>query len=113
MKIYYCWRCRTEVPMLEEHEWQEILPLLKIDIKSIKEYRQQYNCDLSTATAAVGHKACKKYKELTGYNETNHVALYHHRLSLSGPECKRCGHLFRTPNASYCANCGLKAINDA
>jgi predicted Zn-ribbon and HTH transcriptional regulator len=56
-----------------------------------------------------GKAACEKYFELTGVRETNPNALWHHRLSIYGPECRKCGHLLRTPKASFCANCGEKA----
>ena len=106
MKNYYCWRCEVEVPMLEEHEWEEISPLLNIQLKTIKEYRAEHNVDLETAQREAIKPATDKYFELTGYKETNQTSIWHHRLSDYGPECKKCGHLFRTPKASFCANCG-------
>ena len=108
MKEYYCWRCKMVVPMLEEHEWAEIEPLLTLQVENIKRYRSENSVDLATATEQVMKPATEKYFELTGFHETNYAAIWHHRLEAFGPECKKCGHLFRTPEAKYCANCGQK-----
>lgn len=48
------------------------------------------------------------YNELTGFNETVHNAIIHHRISEHGPPCERCGKPYRTPLASFCAACGNK-----
>ena len=95
-----------DVPMMEEHEWELVSPLLENVISNIKEYRETHNCGLKTAQEAVLSLACDKYNELTGFNETNGSVLWHHRLSLWGDECVDCGHLLRTPKARFCANCG-------
>lgn len=94
--------------MLDEQEWEIIKPLLTLQMKSIKDHRAQYGVDLKKALQHAYKPATDKYFELTNYKETNHVAIWHHRLSDYGPECAKCGHLFRTPKASFCANCGLK-----
>ena len=108
MKKYYCWRCEREIPMLEEHEWTRIAPLLTNHIDKVKFIRQRQSCDLKTARQIAGQEACDLYFEITGYRETCFEAIWHHRLSDFGPECPRCGRLFRTPKASFCVNCGLK-----
>ena len=108
MKTYYCWRCKCEIPMLEEHEWERLGPSLTNHVERIKRIRQQKSCDLSTAKKLAGQETCDLYFELTGYRETNFNALWHHRLANFGPECLKCGHLFRTPKAKFCANCGHK-----
>ncbi len=77
--------------------------------KIIKSYWAEHKCDLRTATEAAFKPATEKYEELTRFVETNHFAIYHHRLLDFGRECQNCGHLFRTPRASFCANCGLTA----
>lgn len=108
MKEYYCWRCEMVVPMLEEDEWEIMEPLLKDQAKKVKEYREKTGADIKTAFQKSTKLATEKYFELTGFEETNHNAIWHHRLSDFGKECPNCGHLFRTPKASYCANCGFK-----
>lgn len=91
---------------MEEHEWEQVVPFLTNVIPKIKEYRISNNCDLATAKESVLNLACEKYNQLTGFNETNPNALWHHRLAEWGPKCKYCGHLLRTLKAKYCANCG-------
>lgn len=85
MKTYFCWRCEMDVPMLEEHEWNRISPYLDDTLLSIKQYRITHNCDLATAKSRVMDLACDKYNEITGFNETNGLAIWHHRLSNWGP----------------------------
>jgi len=94
------------VPMLEEHEWEQVEPLLESQHRIIKEYREKHSCDIKTANENAFKPATEKYRELTGFEETNFAAIYHHRLKDFGPECSKCGHLLRTSKASYCASCG-------
>ncbi len=107
-KTCHCWRCKMPVPMLTKEEWHEVGPLLELDIKRIKSHRQETGMELWEALATLRHQACEKYFEITGFRETNPNALWHHRLSVHGPACPSCGHLFRTPEASFCANCGFR-----
>ncbi len=95
--------------MLEEHEWEIMEPLLTNQIESIKNYRAKHEVELEVATKNAFKPATDKYFELTGFKETNYAAIWHHRLSSFGSECKSCGYLFRTPKANFCANCGLPA----
>ncbi len=92
--------------MLTDEEWEVIRPLLWADTKKIKSYREESGVGLREALDTLRFRACEKYYEITGFRETNPNALWHHYLSLYGPECINCGHLLRTPKASYCANCG-------
>ena len=95
--------------MLEEHEWKLISPLLTNQIENIKKYRAKHGVGLKEAEEGALKLATDKYYELTGFEETNYLAIWNRRLKNYGPECTRCGHLFRTPQATFCANCGLKA----
>ena len=92
--------------MLTEEEWTELLPYLENQNYAIQSYRKTHNVSLTQACEQVENIACSAYEQLTGYHETNFLALYHHRLSLWGRPCKRCGHLLRPPKASFCASCG-------
>jgi hypothetical protein len=29
VKVLYCWRCKMDIPMLEEHEWHEVMSVGK------------------------------------------------------------------------------------
>jgi hypothetical protein len=97
------------IPMLTEDEWLVVEPILNQDNQRIKDYREQNHVGLREAIDALHSVACDKYFEITGFRETNHAAIWHHRLSLYGSECLNCGHLLRTPKSSFCANCGAKS----
>ncbi len=106
-QIIYCWRCRADVPMLEEHEWEVVAPHLSNAIEQIKKYRQEHKCSLAVARAqGYGQEALRVYEQLTGYCETNADALWHHRVNQYGPRCEACGKPYRTPSAVYCVACG-------
>jgi hypothetical protein len=106
-RLLYCWRCRMEIPMLEEHEWEQVLPELSLGIKQIQHYRQTHAASVQEAKQHVyGVGALERYYQITGFRETNINALWHHRLSLFGPPCQSCGKPLRTPRAKWCAACG-------
>lgn len=93
--------------MLDEHEWERIAPHLANGIEQIKRYREMHRVSLAEAKAAgYGQEALKVYYQITGFQETNPDALWHHRLSLFGAPCSFCGKPLRTPNAKLCAECG-------
>jgi len=94
--------------MLTEEEWREVGPLLSLDTERTQQIRKEKEIGLKDVLAELQSQACQKFEELTGYKETNWNAIWHHRLSQYGPECSSCGHLFRSPKASFCANCGQK-----
>ena len=107
MRTYHCWRCGCDVPMLDETEWAEVSPHLDETIKAIQDYRRLTGAGLAEAKKHVEDLACKVFERLTGYKETDYLAIYHHRLSCYGPPCPRCGQLLRTPRARFCAACGV------
>ena len=99
-RTIYCWRCRKDIPMLTEEEWQLVSPYLTKSIEQIKRYRQEHGCSLAEATAkGFGEDALAVYEKITGFKEINAHALFHHRLSLYGPPCPSCGKPLRTPQA--------------
>jgi len=106
-KEQYCWRCDMIIPMLNEQEWEFMEPALRQAIIDIQEYRAANDCSLGEAAKkAHGQAALRLYHQLTGFNETNADAIWHHRLSIYGPPCHACGKPLRTPQASYCPACG-------
>jgi hypothetical protein len=96
-----------EIPMLEEHEWEQLQPFLRGAIESIKEYREKHGASLHEATHfGWGQGPLELYYKMTGFRETNVNALWHHRLSQFGLPCAACGKPLRTPRAKFCAACG-------
>lgn len=89
-KELYCWRCRVEMPMLDESEWARIAPHLQAAV----------------GDPAASQAALDLYEMMTGLRETNINAIFHHRISDYGPPCFSCGKPLRTPKASFCAACG-------
>jgi hypothetical protein len=99
-KTLYCWRCRADIPMLDEQEWEQVLPALTKGVRQIQDYRSRHDASLLKAKQHVyGTGALDRYFELTGYRETDVQALWHHRLSKFGPPCGTCGKPLRTPRA--------------
>jgi uncharacterized Zn finger protein (UPF0148 family) len=106
-KTVYCWRCKIDVPMLTEDEWQLVKP--EAMLEQIKQYRKETGASLAEAYRDnTGLHALVTYERITGFHETNANALMHHRLKLYGPSCSACGKPLRTPIASFCAVCGAK-----
>ena len=108
MKKYYCWKCKKDMPFLEEDEWKQVGPLLSDARRAIKEFREEQNCDLQEALRKCRPKATLKFEELTGLSGIHFHIIQHHRLKDWGEECPDCGHLLRTPKAKFCANCGRR-----
>lgn len=107
MKMLWCWRCRMEMPMLDEYEWREIDELRQQAFSWTKEFRQKYNLPLENASIEMRFRSMReKYQKMTGFEETNHLAILHHRIAIYGETCKSCGKPLRTPQANFCAACG-------
>ena len=93
--------------MLEEDEWEQVLPPLSNAVEEIKHFRQTHSVSLEEAKERVyGKGALERYFQITEYRETNVNALWHHRLANFGPPCRVCGKPLRTPRAKLCAECG-------
>ena len=88
--------------MLTDEEWAVLEPLTMPSGEAIKAYRAEHGCSLRDAVTGA---ALQRYREITGFDETNFNALFHHRLSLLGPDCRACGKPLRTPRAKVCAEC--------
>ncbi len=100
MKLLWCWRCKMEVPMLDDDEFKKAFELMG------SAFRKELGISLSER-----HKPLLDYyNNLTGFGETNPNAIMHHRISDYGPPCENCGKPYRTPKASFCAVCGHKRL---
>src|SRR5262245_6463028 len=93
----WCWRCKQEIPMLDESEWAQMVPFLRVDEE---EFRR---------TGIAGAPALEKDEQLPGFKSTVFNAVWHHRASLYGPPCSKCGKPLRTRVARFCAECGADA----
>ena len=106
MQMLWCWRCKAEMPMLSDEEFSEISPLYREGMRAGKEFRLTHGIPLEGATIKDRFRPLLlAYERITGYHETNHNAIMHHRLSLYGQPCKRCGKPLRTPKARLCGAC--------
>lgn len=95
MKNLWCWRCRMEIPMLDEEEFAIAFELYGNAFKMVGASREERFRPLF-----------QYYKYLTGFDETEPNAIMHHRIAQYGPQCENCGKPYRTPQASFCAACG-------
>ena len=97
--------------MLDEREWQQIGASEGNLIQAMKEYQKRHGASLAVAKEEAPKEILARYKDLTGFDETNVNALYHHRIELYGPPCHVCGKLLRTPAARRCVECGAVRSN--
>jgi hypothetical protein len=108
MKVMWCWRCKMDVPMLDEEEYAVVSDLLRRGMSALKEFRQEHNLPLDDSPTRECFRPVREaYRRMTGMDEPNHNAIMHHRISIYGPPCARCGKPLRTPRAAFCAACGL------
>jgi len=101
MKKMWCWRCKSEMPMLDEEEWTVIDSHWK-NAFAMKGVPIERRFD----------QLKEAYEQITGFAETNHLAIMHHRISLYGEDCHSCGKPLRTPQAAFCAACGWTPATD-
>lgn len=107
MEVLWCWRCKMHLPMLDEAEFEQVERLLHNGIEATKAYRECQGVSLDQVPKErLFQPALDEYERLTGFRETNVNALFHHRISIYGPPCERCGKVLRTPVASKCFECG-------
>ena len=90
MKLLWCWRCKADVPMLDD-EFKHALSLKGTGTGDL--WERQFGPVL------------QGYARITGRPELNINAFYHHAASLYGPLCSHCGKPLRTPKAKFCGRC--------
>jgi hypothetical protein len=79
MKALWCWRCKQEVPMLDENEYAAVLGLYR------QCFEQAGTAGLSAEGSGSGIERAFApvtglYEELTGWHGMHHNAVMHHRL---------------------------------
>lgn len=92
--------------MLTDEEWEQVRPLLFAELPLMGKRRRIHKEDYLQSLNALRHQAVETYAKITGVTPRSFVMLRHHHLSHFGKPCEACGHLLRTPEATYCANCG-------
>jgi hypothetical protein len=106
MQMLWCWRCKTEMPMLDEAEFAEVSRLYGEGIRATKEFREKWAVSFQGVPREEPMRPMlARYEELTGMKETNPNAVMHHRLAVYGPPCNRCGKPLRSPQAKLCGAC--------
>jgi hypothetical protein len=99
-----------DVPMLDDAEFAGIHALYQRLMRSKKDLATARNTSPDQpAAAAIFRPVLDEYNRITGFGETNHLAVLHHALSIYGPPCSHCGKPLRTPRARHCAACGSAA----
>lgn len=93
--------------MLDDEEWQILLPHLTESLQEIKRHRQGHGSTIEEARAAgFGKAALDCYFDLTGYRETDPDRLWRYKRSDYGAPCQSCGKPLRTQTARRCVECG-------
>jgi hypothetical protein len=92
MKMLWCWRCKTEMPMLNDEEFRLVLSFWDKGAGET-EWERKFGAML------------REYERITGFPETNPNAVYHHQLSMYGSPCSKCRKPLRTPRAKLCGSC--------
>ncbi len=107
MKILWCWRCRQDMPMLDEDEYRAVAVLYSACTREVKTFRQVHDALLSqTPVYDLFEPVRQAYERMTGMTNCHQDAIMHHRISIYGPPCCVCGKPLRTPLARFCVACG-------
>jgi hypothetical protein len=107
MRVAYCWRCKKDVPMLEDAEYDHIWGLISAAAQDLPEYRKAFKIPAGEITVDdMLRPVFDVYEKMTGIRTSDTSEILHHRLSLYGPPCSGCGKLLRTPRAAKCLMCG-------
>src|SRR6187455_1295498 len=107
MILRWCWRCRRDVPMLDEVEYAELAVVLDACLGSIKREREARAVGLEQIEVRSHYApALRLYQELTGVAASDPEELRHHQNALLGHDCRACGRALRTLDARSCVECG-------
>ena len=109
MKEMWCWRCKQDVPMLDENEYKVIYALYgECFRKAQKQVRERETIpkEEQRTLHELFEPVRKEYERMTGMVDCHHNSILHHRISIYGPPCRHCGKTLFGPRARFCAVCG-------
>ena len=110
MKMLWCWRCRRDVPMLDEDEFAVVSDVYRQSTKAAKEFRKDTGASLEEMKLQnFFEPVCETYEQLTGERLDDADHILKHCIAKYGPPCANCGRVLRTPEASKCFECGQPA----
>ena len=115
MKVIWCWRCKRDIPMMEADEVDRVFAaqnrgLVTLDPESFRRIHEEFASDPDGLQRRLKFEQeyggmLREYKRITGFPETNPMALYHHKIWMYGPPCEYCGKPLRTPDVKLCGAC--------
>src|SRR5262245_56322042 len=97
MKLLWCWRCRAEVPMLDDAEFAALWVVLHDCTRAAKRRAEEVGHADHASVAAEFDPVRRLYRELTGVEEHDVSVIQHHGLGIYGPPCTTCGKPLRSP----------------
>lgn len=105
MKIQWCWRCKRNVPMLDEKEWARVW---RLHVECIRAEKKAHESSRGIdAFRDAEHALAAAWEHATGEpNDYPFTCMKHrHRISARGGPCPRCGKVLRTSAARQCFEC--------
>lgn len=109
MKLMWCWRCKEEVPMLDDEEYSKVYEVYISCIKNVKKYREKYCLSMEeTPWDWLYIPVTLEYNRIVGIEtDFSYLAIlkHPHRISSYGPPCKVCGKPLSSQKAKMCMAC--------
>lgn len=119
MKTLWCWRCRRDLPMLDDDEWAVLVEshrsggdeanrMAVIERERVRRGLPAplpLRADATPAQRKLRHLAVG-YEMFTGVAESDPNLVWHHVVSQYGAPCVKCGKALRHVGADQCRECG-------
>ncbi|RRA49340.1 hypothetical protein D1Y84_14695 [Acidipila sp. EB88] len=106
MQTLWCWRCKADVPMLDEAEFGELTRLYDGAFQAVQKLRAEQGLTLTqTPVHEMFEPVRMRYAEVTCGDDRYVNDARHHRLANYGPPCVQCGKPLRTVKAKLCGSC--------
>lgn len=110
MRIQYCWRCKKDVPMFDDHEFKSISQAYAECTKRLKSLKSS---ELSEIEKEKFYNpffdVVKSFTKDNSFDFEIYEVLKH-QISRFGPPCPVCEKPLRTPKAKKCVECGLEMV---